>query len=80
MFFASVAEIQDLNMALPCIDVLSPVQKRISRHRARHAVRVAGLPLWRNLVSRAEQMLQDGATVADVALRLRADVTRLPAR
>lgn len=57
---------------------ITETQLRIRRHRARHAVRAAGLPLFRALVDKADQLMDHCASLGDVALTLRLTTARLP--
>jgi hypothetical protein len=57
---------------------ITETQIRIRRHRARHAVRTAGLPLYRALVDRADTLMDQCASLGDVAYALRVTTPRLP--
>lgn len=51
---------------------------KVKRHRARRAVMLAGLPLWRKLVDEAERSIAKGNDIATAARVLRLNTPRLP--
>jgi len=59
-------------------DAAPDLLERIDRHRARQAVLIAGLPLYRALVDRAVMLAKQHYSVAEAALILKSSTARLP--